>query len=185
MDLLDLAESILRGPGELSTEQRESVIKILDDEEQAAAQEEGAPATKLLTGEAAAAGGEVTDVAAQAAALEDEGMPAAEAEVEEAGRDLAAEPGKGDLSAEEELPFALDLTEDSGSIGWVSSEPEEDYYTGWGEAEEEETLSDWMPEEVFEEEDESARKEKKKGKKRRDKRSVDGEIEMGDWRWRG
>jgi hypothetical protein len=105
---------------------------------------------------------------------------AEEAPIEaEADRDVPAAAEEDEL----EPPFEGEMIEDS--IGWVQTEPQEDYYTGWSDEEEEpeveEVEYEWVRDEIEEERDLYRPERKKKSKKRRPKEQYFGE-EVADRR---
>ena len=73
-----------------------------------------------------------------------------------------------------------------GNIGWVATEPEEDYYTGWAEEEEQpsQVEYEWVIDEVPEKPEEFRPERQKKGKKRRRQR-YDYEEDSDSSSWRG
>jgi transcription termination/antitermination protein NusA len=177
MDLLSLAETLLQkqAEGGYSEEERGVIEQVMT-----MAQAELRP------------DGEPTEAAAEEAEAEAEKEPEAEAEEElpaateepeapevEPVADAAPEPSEPeevpaaveareprDIELEEEPPFEGEPVSDS--IGWVQTETQEEYYTGWGDQDLETAEFEWVADEVEEEEEEEYRPEKKKkGKKRR------------------
>jgi N utilization substance protein A len=190
MDLLTLAESILRTQAEegLTDEQKQTVVEAVEGREIAMAAPETAPtaeepaeadeavvadAEPVLDAEADAAAGLDAEPAAEAEVGELE--PEAELELVQDGAEEAVpppEPARAGLDVpldevrEEELPiFEGGAGEDS--FGWLQVEPEEDYYGGWSDSEEEEPepQPEWIREEI-EEIERSRRPAKKRGKRR-------------------
>jgi N utilization substance protein A len=185
MGLLDRAEQLLLqqdGVG-LSEEQRELVEAAIDERQIEAAPVEQEPETELeieaVEGEAEAAVEAVEAQAEPEAEPEDlaaEGKEPLPVEGEEAV-DAEAEPALPDrlaiLDGDEEAPtFEGEPIEDS--MGWLPVEPEEDYYSGWGDAEEDEEEEqepqyEWVREDLFRDAPPSTtrRQPKKKKQKRR------------------
>ncbi len=81
--------------------------------------------------------------------------------------------------AEMEPTFEGEPVEDS--LGWVVTEPEEDLYSGWGEAEEEEEQDEWSVDEVEDRDEDIMRGRKKKGKKKRSRRGAG--VDTDEWGW--
>jgi hypothetical protein len=126
---------------------------------------EGEPELEAVAEEAELepeAGAEVEPIAEGAEA--DEELAAGEAEEE------LALPGRLAVLEEEEQIPTFDGEPIKDSIGWVPVEPEEDYYSGWSEEEdEEEPEFEWVRDDIFEEEAPSQYRRstgKKKPKKR-------------------
>ena len=91
-------------------------------------------------------------------------------DVEPEVEDLPARPveEEEDLLLETEPPFEGEPVKDS--TGWVSIEPEEDYYSGWSEAEDEQGWDvEWLPEDL-EEEGERPGERPRAGTKKRGRR---------------
>jgi N utilization substance protein A len=180
MDLLTYAEVLLhqRDMGDLTDEER----KLIEQEVRVGG-EEGLPWPEkepVEDVEATVAEGAVQATMAEPA-ISEEAAGAPSAEVEEAV--LEAGPAAPEVApeaplAETELLDGSELepsfvTEPiEGSSGWVLTEPEEDYYSGWEDTDEQtpDLNVEWVPE-PFEEIEESARpgktsKKKKSGKSR-------------------
>ena len=195
MGLLDRAEQILREQGEagFSEEERELVVAAVGEREIEAAPVEELEAESEVPVEAVEAEGEPgAEAAVEAVAAEAE--PDAEAEVEALaaeGEEPPAEADADDAEAEPTLPdrrAILDGDEEEptfegeqieDSLGWLPVEPEEDYYSGWSEAKEEEEEQEpqyeWVREDIFKDEPATAtrRQPKKKKSKRRGRSSRD------------
>jgi hypothetical protein len=62
----------------------------------------------------------------------------------------------------------------------VVTEPEEDLYSGWGEAEDLKEPDEWVLEELEERDDDEARGRKKKGKKKRARRGPEEDWNAWD-----
>jgi N utilization substance protein A len=176
MDLLSLAEAMLRrGDTEtLSEEEQALLVAGLDEgldwpeEEPAGKEQLEAEAKKeeeeAAQGAVAEAGVEVESAVAEAEAAEV--AQEAPAEVEEKG---GTEPQDELLEVDQEPPFDGELIEDS--LGWVSTESQEDLYDGWEgvDLEEEEPLiPEWDSEALWEKEElppePTPRKKKKKAR---------------------
>jgi N utilization substance protein A len=169
MDLLTLAEVLLR--------KRET--EDWDDSQQEALQEAEKASQEALVwpGEEPVLEGEPpAEVEPVTAGVAESAEPSpAEADGEaRAGPELAAEAAvepDTEVGEQDELepPFDGEPIEDS--LGWVITEPEEDYYSGWDEFVEEipEPETEWVREEFEEPKDSSApgkKKRKKSGKPR-------------------
>ena len=182
MDLLEKAEFLLKGKEPLSEQDRERLdaaikerdIEPVEQEPEAEVAEEAEPEIEVQP----KAGDELeaTEVAAES---EDK-------EVEE-----GEEPAPSDLpipeGEEEQIP-TFDGEPIKDSIGWVQVEPEEDYYSGWSEAEEEEEEPqyEWVRDDIFGEEPPpppSRRRppEKKKAKKRSRPRRESDSDRLREW----
>lgn len=187
MDLLSLAEALLRkqeGDGGFSEDDQrlieevvsEAIVEPWPEEEPVveAAEEEARP-EPVAAAEARAEPLQEEEVEGEAEEAE---------EVEEAEELPAADVDRRRMfETEEELPFEGELIEDS--IGWVATEPEEDYYTGWAEEEEDpsQVEYEWVIDEVPEEPEEFRPAKKKKGRKQRRKQyDYDEGAESKDWR---
>jgi N utilization substance protein A len=194
MDLLSLAEALLhqaddRGgfsPEELGMITQgvsETPLEDWPPNEPAAAEGEEtlpeeavAQADEVQEGEAAPA----ESVPEAAAEPEEEATPEAEVS-QEAPAPVLEEPS----FAEDELepPFEGEVIEDS--IGWVQTESQEDYYTGWSDEEEaeevEEVEYEWVRDELQEPPEEYRPERKKKSKKRRTREQI-FEEEMAERR---
>jgi N utilization substance protein A len=173
MDILTLAGALLRkqeGEGGFTEEDRllieEGVAEIvpppwpeeepvLEESVEEAGAEEATPAVA-----------EVEPAPEEEVEEEPEAGPQAEEEVPSAEVDRRR---AFDVEIEDQdLPFEGEPVEDS--IGWVATEPEEDYYTGWAEEEGEDLTQveyEWVVDEETEEKDDYRQERKKKGKKRR------------------
>jgi N utilization substance protein A len=198
MDLLTYAEVLLhqRDMGDLTDEEKTLIEQqlaaasdaglswpeeepVIDDAEPDAAQgEDLTVSAEAVTPEEAVPRAEVTDV--DRAAQEDvaEGQEPV-LEVEVAATDAAPEEALAEMElldgAELEPSFTTEPIE--GSLGWVVTETEEDFYSGWEDVAEEtpEPVEKWVPE-PFEEPGESPKpgkkgKRKKRGGKSRYQRS--------------
>ena len=198
MDLLTYAEVLLhqRDMGDLTDEEKTLIEQqlaaasdaglswpeeepVIDDAEPDAAQgEDLTVSAEAVTPEEAVPRAEVTDV--DRAAQEDvaEGQEPV-LEVEAAATDAAPEEALAEMElldgAELEPSFTTEPIE--GSLGWVVTETEEDFYSGWEDVAEEtpEPVEKWVPE-PFEEPGESPKpgkkgKRKKRGGKSRYQRS--------------
>jgi len=189
MGLLDRAEQILREQGEagFSEEERELLVAAIGEREieTGPVAEELEPVTE--TGAEPAAEAKL-EAEAVVEAVEAEAEPEVEAEAEELGAEdeglpagddaeeavAESEPAPADrlaiLDGDEEVPtFEGEPIEDS--MGWLPVEPEEDYYSGWSEAEEEkeepEPQYEWVREDLFRDEPPSAPRRPTKKKKTR------------------
>jgi N utilization substance protein A len=191
MDLLSLAEALLRkqeGDGGFSDDDRRLIDEVVT-EAMVGPWPEQEPVVEAPEEEA-----EPEPVAAAVP----EGEPLQEEEVE--GEEAKEGEGAGpeelpaadvdrrtmfEMEGEQELPFEGEPIEDS--IGWVATEPEEDYYTGWAEEEEEptEVEYEWVIDEVPEKPEEFRPERKKKGKKKRRQQRYDYEEESDTTSWRG
>lgn len=190
MDLLTLAEALLRkqDPEEgFSQEDRRLIEEAISGEvgEPPWPQEEPvieADVEEVELEEPEPAVAEVEEVEGpEAVALEADEEEEAEKEALPTAEDRPAFYAE----EEEEIPFEGEPIEDS--IGWVATEPAEDYYGGWADGEEEDLSQveyEWVLDEEKEEEQEYRPAKKKKGKKRR-QRSYDFEDEAGSRSWRG
>ena len=188
MDILTLAEALLRkqeGEGGFTEEDRllieEGVAEIVPPpwpEEEPVLEEpveESEAEGEAEPEEAAPAVAEVETAPEEEAEEEPEAGPLAEEEAPSAEVDRRR---AFDVELEDqELPFEGETVEDS--IGWVATEPEEDYYTGWAEEEEGDLTQgeyEWVVDEESEEKDDYRQERKKKGKKRR-RQTVEFEYE--------
>jgi N utilization substance protein A len=197
MDLLSLAESILRDPKVegLTDDQRELVEAAVKDRLEEEAEAEAA--VKEVQGEEAEAEPEAEavegledeaetglEIEPEAPETEAEGMAlevepalaAPEGEEEESGPESyrsAADVPLDEVEEEELVPLEEAPVKDS--TGWVQVEPDEDYYSGWSiEEEPEEEEPDWVREEFPEEPaKDSGRKPKRQRGRRRDRRQRD------------
>jgi len=207
MDLLTLAEALLRkqDPDEgFSEEDRRLIEEAVTGDMPEPVWPEEAPVIEAAAEAPEAEAVEVQEpgveepapALAEAAVLEEEAaeVPGPEAlEVEEVEAEeqapAAAEDRRWvrDVEEEQEAPFEGEPIEDS--IGWVATEPAEDYYSGWAEEEEEEDLSqveyEWVLDEEKEEEAEEYRPPKKKKGKKRRQRLYEFEDEVNSRNWRG
>jgi N utilization substance protein A len=125
------------------------------------------------------------------AAPEAETVPEVEVPPEEEAHEEEEEPSSAIVDLEEtleteeeeqEVPFEGEPIEDS--IGWVATEPQEDYYTGWAEKEEDpsQVEYEWVLDEVPEKPEDFRTPKKKKGKRRRRPRyDYEENTESGDW----
>jgi N utilization substance protein A len=189
MDLLTLAEALLRkqDPEEgFSQEDRRMIEEAISGEvgEPPWPEEEPVIEAEVEEGESE----EPEPAVAEVKEVEEPEAVALEADEEEEAEKEAlstAEDRPAFYAEEDEIPFEGEPIEDS--IGWVATEPAEDYYGGWAD-EEEEDLSqveyEWVLDEEKEEEQEYRPAKKKKGKKRR-QRSYDFEEELGSRSRRG
>lgn len=177
MDLLERAEALLKGKEPPTEQDKERVAadaeereaELAEQEPEAEAAEEPEPETE-----------EELEAAEMAAEAEAEEMPeAAESEDEEVEEEEeAASSELPALEDEEEQVPTFDGEPIKDSIGWVQVEPEEDYYSGWSEAEEEEEEPqyEWVREDIFGEEPppppsrrrQTGKKPKKRGRTRRE-----------------
>jgi hypothetical protein len=206
MDLLMLAESILRTQDELglTPEQREMVQKAV------AAREELEPSEKPELEGVAEARTEPGDEPLVEPGREEEEEDVVEPVALVADLEEVAAVPQSELSAakaEEEIPFAEshrplvdvpleEVDEDQlptvegekvdGSIGWLQVESQEDYYSGWSVEESEVEETEWVRDELEEEEDQEEYRKpvgKKKGKKRPKQPSFE-DLEMDSRRGR-
>ena len=204
MDLLSLAEALLQkqDEGGFDEEERgviEQVMAIAQEELWPDREPAQATADEEVKAEAAEVAEAEAEPAPEAEAPEAvEAVEEAEAAVAEAGEaeEEPSEPDKvpapvaakdqRDIELEEEAP-PFEGEPISDSIGWVQTETQEEYYTGWSDQEDLETAEfEWVAEEVVEEEEEEYRPEKKKkGKKRRRREQDFEEVEGGDSWGRG
>jgi N utilization substance protein A len=178
MNLLERAEELLkrRGEGGFSDEERtlvdalvgEREIEPMPAEEEAVPEPaaEAEPEAEVVPELEAVA--EKADVDAEAEPVAEEAEADEELAADEAEEEFAL-PGRPVLEEEEQIPtFEGEPIKDS--IGWVPVEPEEDYYSGWSEEqEEEEPQYEWVRDDIFEEEAPSQYRRstgKKKPKKR-------------------
>jgi N utilization substance protein A len=191
MDLLRLAEALLSkglddGDREkIKTEVEVEHAKDLDWPEREPALEVEKELQTDVEAKAEIEAGLEVEAETEEAAREAEAEPPVP-EVEREVADLSAGPGEeaeGEPPLEMEPLFEGEPVEDS--TGWVSVEPEEDYYSGWSEVEAAEDWDlKWVPEDL-EEEDELAEERrraatKKKTKKRsRRRREYDDSFELG------
>lgn len=205
MDLLSLAEVILRKRDKEDredwSESERSMIKAqveeseegLDwPEEEPGLQMQPEAKAQVEVDEAASALDSVVEVEESEVTEE-----AAEPALEMAGDVVQAEPEslvaetetqvrEKELFDESELEPTFEGEPIEDSLGWVVTEPEEDYYSGWGEVEEpsEEEEVEWVLEDFGEpESSEASKRKRKKGRKRRGKRVFDDDTETEDWRW--
>jgi N utilization substance protein A len=192
MNLLERAEELLkrRGEGGFSDEERNLVdalvgereIEPMPAEEEAVPEPaaEAEPEAEVVPELEAVA--EKADVDAEAEPVAEEAEADEELAADEAEEEFAL-PGRPVLEEEEQIPtFEGEPIKDS--IGWVPVEPEEDYYSGWSEEqEEEEPQYEWVRDDIFEEEAPSQYRRstgKKKPKKRkRPSRETDEAIYGG------
>jgi N utilization substance protein A len=190
MGLLDRAEQLLREQAEtgLSEEQRELVDAAVDErqiEAEPVKQElEAEPEAEAAVEPVEAEAEPEAEAAAEAVEVEAELEPEAEAPVAEGEEPLAAddaeaavtepEPALPDrlaiLDGDEEVPtFEGEPIEDS--LGWLPVEPEEDYYSGWSDAKEEEEEQEpqyeWVREDLFKDEPPSSSRRQTRGRRRR------------------
>jgi N utilization substance protein A len=178
MDLLSFAEAILRKREDegFDQEQRALIDAALQGEG-----EEGIPWPE----EEAVPEAE-TEVEAEVVKELEE--PDTAAPVAEAGEDVKVQPvgiptEEGETLPEPEFLFDQEPVEDS--IGWVHTEPEEDYYSGWAEEEEEEDQEpEWVRDEVEEPSVPGPRGGKRKKRGRRTSKREDGEETDSGWRHR-
>jgi N utilization substance protein A len=210
MDLLSLAEALLQKQDDagFSEEERgviEQVMSIAQEEiwperervEAAAAETAKAEAAQDAAAEAEPEAEALAEApeAVEAVEVPEAGPEAPEAEpvvaASEEAEEEPAEPeemrapamarDQRDVELEEEIP-PFEGEPVSDSIGWVQTESQEDYYTGWSDEEDLESVEyEWVAEEAPEEEEEEYRPEKKKkGKKRRRREQDFQELEGGD-----
>ena len=183
MDLLSLAEALLRkqeGDSGFSEDDRRLIEEVVTE-----AMEEPWPEEEPVV-EAPEEETEPAVVAEVEPLQEEEVDQEAEVEVELEEQQPSADLDRKTMfEAEElqELPFEGEPIEDS--IGWVATEPAEDYYSGW--ADEEEGLGEveyeWVIDEAPEEPEEYRPAKKKKGKKQRRQRfDYEEDSEGRDWR---
>jgi N utilization substance protein A len=207
MDLLSLAEALLQKQDDagFSVEERgviEQVMSIAQEELWPERERVEAAADETAKAEAEAEGQPEAEAVIEAEELEAveaveepeapgaEPVVAAADEADEGSAEPAEVPAPAmardqrDVELEEEIP-PFEGEPVSDSIGWVQTESQEDYYTGWSDEENLESVEyEWVAEEVPEEEEEEYRPEKKKkGKKRRRREQDFEELEGGDsWR---
>jgi N utilization substance protein A len=195
MDLLSLAEDLLKKGEVYDDEQRRVIDEAVGEQDlpepwppnEPAEAPEVEEASEAETPEPVAVAEEVVPVAEAEEALEAPEMvveePAAEAE-EEPLEAPALEPREEGM--EEVPPFEGEPVSDS--IGWVRTEPELDYYSGWSEEEEEEEGEEepdyeWVREELDDELFDARRGKKQKGKKRRRREYYEPEdLDLGTGR---
>jgi N utilization substance protein A len=199
MGLLDRAEQLLRDQGEagFSDEQRELLVAAVDEREVDSVpvpQElEAEPAVEAVDAEAEPEPEAAIEVADAEEEPEAE-APVAEGEEPPSADDAdtvadEAEPVLPDrlaiLDGDEEMPtFEGEPIEDS--MGWIQIEQEEDYYSGWSDAEEEgeepEPQYEWVREELFKDEPPaSSRRQPKKKKSKRRGRTGRDSGRSRDW----
>jgi N utilization substance protein A len=203
MDLLSLAENILRKrEKEDWSEAERSVLETQVEQELEEGLDWPAEEPELVPApeaEAEIEAEELADALDSAAMVEGAGaeVEAAELAREMEGDVVGAEPQglateelvvapEKDLFDESELEPTFEGEPIADSLGWVVTEPEEDYYSGWGDEEEmgEEGEEEWVLEEFEETGDsESAKRRRKKGKKRRGRRVSDNGAETESWDW--
>jgi len=183
MDLLSLAEALLHQAedrGGFSTEELGMISASVSETgiedwppteprvaegDEAVSEEE--PVAQIQEAQEALAVEEQLQEPALEAASKEEGKVAPEAE---AGQEAPAPVLEEPSFAEDELvpPFEGEMIEDS--IGWVQTEPQDAYYTGWSDEEEEEVEEvefEWVRDEVEEAPEDYRPERKKKSKKRR------------------
>ncbi|MGD8624507.1 MAG: transcription termination factor NusA [Anaerolineae bacterium] len=186
MDLLTLAESLMSQAGERGGYTTEEMAVISASVSQTEIKDW--PPNKPIVEEEAEAeiAEEKVEAQAEETAVEAEAVPeevvpeeaapeevAAEEVAEEAAVEAAADRDAPAPAEEDELepPFEGEMIEDS--IGWIQTESQEDYYTGWSDEEEEpeaeEVEYEWVRDEIEEERDLYRPERKKKSKKRRPK----------------
>jgi N utilization substance protein A len=204
MDLLSLAEAILRKRQleDLSEEERtqiEAEVEKRSVEDVPEPEEASVPETEPDLVAEAESGPETAIPIEKEAPYEAGGLADPEIGFEEPDSDSDAavsglvEEAEPVLAAadvdEEELEPTFEGEPIEDSLGWVVTQPEEEYYTGWGdvqeEVEEEESQFEWVledPEDVSEERKAPA-KDTKKGKKRRGRRSLEEDLSEDEWRW--
>jgi transcription termination/antitermination protein NusA len=207
MDLLSLAEALLQKQDEAGFSQEERGVieqamaiaqeELWPDREPAeAAADEVAKAESEPEAEPKVGAEELEAVEAAEEAEVDREAPEIEPVVAavDAGEVELPEPEKVPVGAKDERDIELEEEPPpfegepiSDSIGWVQTETQEDYYTGWSDEEDLETTEfEWVAEEVVEEEEEEYRPEKKKkGKKRRRREPDYSEFESDQSRRRG
>jgi N utilization substance protein A len=188
MDLLSLAEAILRKQvQEGFTQDQQDVIRAevdsVEKEELDGLAEEAVPEAEAAS-EAVAEVEQADELLAEPVLSEAEAV-VAEATEEAAGADKEAEPEISwpKLEDEEALEPTFDGEPIQDSLGWVATKTEEEYYTGWSEAEEEDEEDEEWTLEDLEEEAELPKTKRKRGKRRRDKWSGDKSGELDDWQW--
>jgi N utilization substance protein A len=189
MDLLSLAEALLRkqeGETGFSDDDRrlideavtETLVEPWPEEEpvvetpEAEVEPEAEPVTAA----------EPEEQPLQGEVVEEEGEPE-EQEPEEPAATDADRRELLEAEEEQEIPFEGEPIEDS--IGWVATEPQEDYYSGWAEEEEEptEVEYEWVIDEVPEKREDYRPARKKKGKKKRRQRyEYEEDSDSGGWR---
>jgi N utilization substance protein A len=182
MDLLSLAEALLRkqeGEGGFSDEDRRLIEEVVTE-----AMEEPWPEEEPVLEAPEAVAEPEPMAAAEVAPLEEEEV---EEELEGEEEPLSADFDRHrvfETEDEQELPFEGEPIEDS--IGWVATEPEEDYYTGWADEEEDpsQVEYEWVIDEAPEKTEDYRPARKKKGKKQRRQR-FDYEEETETRSWRG
>jgi N utilization substance protein A len=183
MDLLSLAEVILRkrGMGDLSEAEQDLIrseidVKAPDDLDWP---EEEPDVEGILESEAEAEE-ELEPGIAEPEVVEEVAVQAeADAPPVEEGEETVTDWPELISEAEMEPTFEGEPVEDS--LGWVVTETEEDLYSGWGEAEEEEKQDEWIIDEVEERDEDIMRGRKKKGKVKRGRRGAGRDTD--EWNW--
>lgn len=190
MDLLRLAESMLRGQAEggISEEQRAKVEVYVSTTEAADLPWPDEPALEAAADTAAPSGeveGQGELATAEAGAAESASEVGSEGPDAKEVATLDVEPGA--VRPEDEVLDALPPFEGEqveGSLGWVITQPEEDYYSGWAEADEIEDLPPVLERDDLELEPEGGpARDKKKRKKKRSRRSRDFDDDYGADLW--
>ena len=196
MDLLGRAEALLKSQGaEGFTEEQKELLDAVVREREMGPVEEEAAAEPVAEAEPEVEAkpeveAELEEAEAEAEA-EAEGVPdVAEPEAAVSEEEEEAAPASQAIQEEEEeqIPtFEGEPIEDS--IGWVQVEPEEDYYSGWSEAEEaeeeeEEPRYEWVREDIFRDEPPPASRRRQPAKKKTKKRSRPRrESDDRSWEW--
>ena len=196
MDLLGRAEALLKSQGaEGFTEEQKELLDAVVREREMGPVEEEAAAEPVVEAEPEVEAkpeveAELEEAEAEAEA-EAEGVPdVAEPEAAVSEEEEEAAPASQAIQEEEEeqIPtFEGEPIEDS--IGWVQVEPEEDYYSGWSEAEEaeeeeEEPRYEWVREDIFRDEPPPASRRRQPAKKKTKKRSRPRrESDDRSWEW--
>jgi hypothetical protein len=195
MDLLEKAEFLLKGKEPLSEQDRERLDAAVKERDiEPVEQEPGAEVAEEAEPEIEVQPKAGDELEATEVAAESEEMPDA-AESEDKEVEEGEEPAPSDLpileDEEEQIP-TFDGEPIKDSIGWVQVEPEEDYYSGWSDAEEaegegeEEPQYEWVREDIFGEEPPpppSRRRPpaKKKAKKRSRPRRESDSDRIREW----
>ncbi len=199
MDLLTLAESILRTQQAtgLTPEQRKAIEDVVLERELEEPSLEGEPALEPV--EAGLTEG--AEVEVEGTGLEEPSVLATEAEETEAEAEeitaLAEEPEAVPEPEGHAPPEALPIGRDEEewvppfegepveeSLGWVQTEPQEDYYSGWSDGEQiEQAEYEWVLDDLEPEKEEDYRgadkKKKVKKRGRQERRDTDSDIEWG------
>ena len=178
MGLLDRAEFILREQGDvgLSEEQRELVEAAIEErlieaepvggkpeaepvaeaEAETEPEAEAEPEAEVVPEPGAEPEPVEAEVGAETIAAEGEEAPKAEEEESAVAEPESALPDPRAMLEEEEQVPTFEGEPIKDSLGWVPVEPEEDYYSGWSDAEEEEEEPEpqyeWVREDLFKDE---------------------------------